>query len=561
MSRPIHLLDLVSREKLERILDVFTKVAGVASIITYADGHPITRPHHFTPFCLNYCRSTQRGRSKCYESDRHGGMESARLKAPYIYRCLNSGLIDCAAPVTVEGHHLATILAGQVLEEPIDAQTAIERAKAIGIEDLDGYVFELGRVPIMSRQRLLDIVNLMSEITGTINELALQKHIAQKRSQRYLNRLIDSVSDCIISTNADNTMSMVNQAGAMMFGYQKEQMIGQSIHMLLADEQSRATYRKNVESRLSLSWRADLTAVRADGSTFPVHVSFSAISDKNEKSAGYVGVIRDVSEERKLERMKEDLISMITHDLRNPVLSLERALQVIANGTLGSLNDNQKKLIELALATSHQLFGMVSDILDIYRNENGEFVLRRMPIAIQRVIEESLEQVGFLAREKSLALQFHAPPIPLEVSVDQNRIRRACVNLLDNAIKYSPEGGHIRIRLEVRGSGENISERFPADSLDMPGRDAGKDLLLVSIEDEGIGIPEIYHQCIFDKYFTVKFSKAAYREGMGLGLTFCKQVIEAHGGRIWVESPVSIGPEGLAGGCRFYFTLPLSCNQ
>ncbi|MBU1183578.1 MAG: PocR ligand-binding domain-containing protein [Proteobacteria bacterium] len=177
MSSPIQLqlLDLVNKEKLERILRVFTEVTGVASIIANVDGHPITKPHNFTPFCLNFCRSTDRGKSKCHESDRHGGLESARSRKPYIYNCLNAGLIDCAAPVIVAGYHLATILAGQVLEEPIAAEAAIERAKAIEITDIDDYLQTLEKVPLMTRERLLAVVNLMSEITQTISELALQK--------------------------------------------------------------------------------------------------------------------------------------------------------------------------------------------------------------------------------------------------------------------------------------------------------------------------------------------------------------------------------------------------
>jgi len=561
MSRPIHLLDLVSREKLERILHVFTEVAGIASIITYADGHPITHPHHFTPFCLHYCRSTQKGWSKCYESDRHGGMGSARLKTPYIYKCLNSGLIDCAAPVMVEGHHLATILAGQVLDEPIDRETAIERALAIGIEDLEGYLRELANVPLMSRQRLFNIVNLMSEITRTVSELALQKHIAQKRSQRYLSRLINSVSDCIISTNADNTVIMVNQAGAAMFGYQTDQMIGQSIQVLLADEQSRSTYQTNVELKLSGDWRADLTAVKADSSTFPVQVSFSALNDKNERSAGYVGVIRDVSEEKRLERMKEDLIGMITHDLRNPVLSLERVLQLLVNGSLGPLNDTQKKVMELALVTSHQLYGMVSDILDIYRSENGKFVLRPAPATIQQILGDSLKQVEFSANEKRLALLYEPPSLPLQITIDQTRMRRTCINLLDNAIKHSPEGGRITVSVQLMRNGESCSRPPLTKAPGATEIQAGQHVLLVGIEDEGIGIPEIYHQCIFDKYFTIKSNEGTSRDGVGLGLAFCKLVIEAHGGQLWVESPLADSELASRPGCLFHFTLPVDCRE
>ena len=563
MSRPINLLDLVSKEKLERILQVFTEVAEVASIITYADGHPITEPHRFTSFCLNYCRATATGRSKCFESDRYGGSESARLREPFSYPCLNSGLSDCAAPVIVNGQHLATVLCGQILEKRIDTEVAIQRAEEIGIEDVDGYLRELAKVPLMSRARLLNIANLMSEITVTISELAIQKHISQQNSQRYLCRLINSASDCIISTDADNMVTMINQAGAAMFGYQMNQMIGQPIKQLLADERSRPTYLKDAASRSSGHWRAYLSAIKADGSIFPVQVSFSALHDEHERKAGYVGVIRDISEEKKLERMKEDLIGMITHDLRNPVLSLERALQIVVGGTLGPLSTDQKNVLELALLTSHQLYGMVSDILDIYRNENGKFILRYTEVVIQRVVEESLKQVESLTREKRITLKVETPSAPIEVAADDGRIRRTCINLLDNAIKYSPEGGSIYIRIQAQMNGEQYQgESSPVPPRESPFICVGQQgRIIVSVEDEGIGISEAYHQCIFDKYFTLKTSEVSSREGVGLGLAFCKLAIEAHGGQIWVESPAIDGAKGLKRGCRFYFTLPFYSGE
>jgi signal transduction histidine kinase len=261
--------------------------------------------------------------------------------------------------------------------------------------------------------------------------------------------------------------------------------------------------------------------------------------------------------------MKEDLLSMITHDLRNPVLSLERALRIVVGGTLGPLNSDQKNVMELAMLTSRQLYGMVSDILDIYRNENGKFVLRRTKMAIHSVVEDSLKQMELLTREKHITLEVEARSRSLEVLMDEGRIRRTCVNLLDNAIKYSPEDGRIAIRIQKQKSGPYQGGRFAAAGVrEAPFKDAGpKGRVLVSVEDEGAGIPEAYHQCIFDKYFTLKTSGAASREGVGLGLAFCRLAIEAHGGQIWVESPVMDKARGVRSGCRFCFTLPLNGSE
>ncbi len=560
MSSPtqLKLLDLVNKKKLERILGVFTEVTGVASIIADIDGRPITEPHNFTPFCLNFCRSTDRGKSKCHESDRHGGLESARSREPYIYNCLNAGLIDCAAPVIVEGYHLATILAGQVLEEPIAAEAAIEQAKAIGITDVEDYLQALEKVPLMTRERLLSVVNLMSEITHTISELAWQKDLLHKHSQHYLSRLINSVSDCILSTNADGRITILNQAGVKMFGYETEELIGESIRKLFTEDDSKIPQRKNLDSRLSFNRRGELTAISSEGQTFPVQVSFSTIDDAGQQNNGYVWVIRDISEEKRLERMKEDVVNMITHDMRNPIISLQNVLQLIVNGTVGDLNLKQRNVMEFALATCHQLSGMVSDILDIYRIESGKFALHWTPVFIDQIILESFSQLDLFAKEKRISMQFQPPLLPLKLLGDQKRLRRALVNLLENAIKYSPEDGVVQVEMEMRDRGWEQSGKFETISPDLASVKAEQDCLMLTFTDHGIGIPAEYHQCIFDKYFTIKSDSERRREGIGLGLAFCKQVIEAHGGNIWVESPVLIDAAGHRRGCCFYVTLPVN---
>ncbi len=559
MSRTIQLqlLDLVNKEKLERIIQVFTEVTGVASIIANVNGHPIGKPHNFTPFCLNYCRSTDNGRARCQESDRHGGLESARSKKPYIYNCLNGGLIDCAVPVIVEGYHLATILAGQVLERPIADEVALEKAEAIGITDTAGYLKELAKVPLMTRERLLTVVNLMSELTQTISELALQKYLLHKHSQHYLSRLIDSVSDCIVSTNADNRITIVNQPGAKMFGYEAEQLVGESVRKLFADDDTKVTFWRNADSRLSFNRRGELTATCADGRTFPVQVSLSAINDADEQNSGHVMVIRDVSEEKKLERMKEDLVGMITHDMRNPVLSLQKVLKLVVDGTLGPLNSKQKNVMELAVATCHQLFGMVSDILDIYRNESGKFVLYCTPVRIDQIVLDSINQLDLFAKEKRISIEFRQPPAPLKVLGDQKRLVRTLVNLLENAIKYGPESSVVHVEAGMLNGDRGYPAGCGTVAQGASASQMKQDFVMLTFTDTGLGIPAEYHQCIFDKYFTIRSDKQTRGDGVGLGLAFCKQVVEAHGGNIWVESPVSCDAESSRRGCRFHLTLPV----
>jgi len=286
MNKSIHLLHLIDREKLEKILSIFTEVTGVASIITEVDGRPITKPHNFRELCLKYSRATEKGRAKCYDSDSYGGRETARRKECLIYECLNAGLLDCGAPIIVEGYHLANILCGQVLEKPISKEQAIRRARSIDIEDIDGYLDALAKIPIMSRERLRAIVNLMEMITQTISELALQKYLLQINSRRYLNKLINSVTDCIIATDADKAISMINESGAAMFGRESNSLIGQSITTLLANNGTEKTVFETMHFKMQRSIRSEVMAVTADKKTFPVHVSLSELSTNDEEEAG-----------------------------------------------------------------------------------------------------------------------------------------------------------------------------------------------------------------------------------------------------------------------------------
>ncbi|MBI4776002.1 MAG: PocR ligand-binding domain-containing protein [Deltaproteobacteria bacterium] len=556
MHQPIQLLDLIDKEKLNRLLEVFTGVTGVASIIAHPDGTPTTEPHNFTRFCSNFCRSTPMGRSLCHKSDRHGGIVSARTRKPHIYNCLNAGLIDCAAPIIVEQYHLGTILCGQVLEKPMLAEVAAQRALRIGITDVDSYLAELENVPIMSRKLLLAIVKLMSEITQTISELALQKYLSHKDSQRYLTRLIDSVSDCIISTNEYSTISMVNEAGARMFGQETSELLNRPILDLFADSVSKKTYVDNVDVAPSNNWRAEMTARKAGGQTFPVQVSMSKVCTVDKENSGYVGVIRDISEEKRIDRMKDDLIGMLTHDMRNPVLSIQKAVQLLVNGPLGALNERQLEVLRLVLATSHQLYGMASDLLDIYREENGQFLLHRSVIDLADVIKESINHLKMMARDKKISIRFGPYEEPIHVWGDPNRLLRTLGNLLDNAIKHSPDRGTITIDVHrLNGNPQRpVNCKVPDQLADRLPSDAP--YWVTSVSDEGIGIPEQYHSCIFDKFFSIKSKDHNGRKGVGLGLSFCKQVIEAHDGFIWLDSPISKDKYGKPGGCRFSFGVP-----
>ena len=549
----IHLLDLISRDTLDEILYHFTQATGVASIITEVNGKPITKPQNFTSLCCKYCRSTAEGIKRCYNSDSFGGQESARQKKFVIYNCLNAGLLDSAFPIIIDDMHLANVLMGQVLEKPMEESVAIQKATEIGVKDIEGYLNELQSVPIVDKDQLKKIAGLMAVVTRTISELALQKYISYRRSRRYLNKLVNSVSDGIIATDGNFIITKVNEAGAVMFGIDKFEIIGNSLSTLFFDPSAINAFHKKVDLGEAESGRFGLIAVDSEQRNFPVQLALSGIRSERE-TEGFVAVVRDITEEKKVEKMREDLVGMLTHDMGNPIISIQKALQILVDQILGDLNVTQMEMLRLALGTGNQLLGLVSDFLDIYRSENGQFLLRKELLSMESVLMKSIEQVQLFAMEKKIGISFTPCEELKKFNGDRTRLLRTCVNLIDNAIKYSPESSQIeiclkKVRLSEKNTPRHIVKRLRQD---IP-------YCLVSITDYGSGIPEKHQKDVFDKFFRIKSEDGILkgRKGTGLGLSYCRLVVYAHNGYIWVVSPLKGQDDTYDTGCTFNFLLPL----
>lgn len=247
---------------------------------------------------------------------------------------------------------------------------------------------------------------------------------------------------------------------------------------------------------------------------------------------------RDVTEIHKVEQIKNDLMKMLTHDIRNPLLAITQTLDNCLK------TDISHSLIEETRDNCELLLNMIDDVLDIYRHENDKFVISKREVDLLRVIKASIKLVDTLMKDKNIRIDLHLPKSLLSLIADENRLIRVIINLLENAIMYSPGNG--KISIDARYERNRIADRRKRSFNLLPH-------IKVSITDEGIGIPSEEIERIFERYYRVERKENGWGMGLGLGLTFCKQTIEAHGGRIWAESPVSKGR-----GSRFVFTLPLS---
>jgi signal transduction histidine kinase len=231
---------------------------------------------------------------------------------------------------------------------------------------------------------------------------------------------------------------------------------------------------------------------------------------------------------RELEKLRDDLTRMIVHDLRTPLTGIISGIGTARMS--GPLNAIQQECLEIAASDGQTLLGMINDMLDISKLEDGSLRPERRPLAAANLVERAAHLVALLARDKGVSLVRDLAPDMPPLAADEEQLRRTLVNLLGNAIEFTPAGGTICVSARLAEGGAAV---------------------LLSVSDTGEGIPTEAFGKIFEKFGQVESRRHGRKMSTGLGLTFCKMVVEAHGGRIWVESEIGKGS-------TFYFTLPVA---
>lgn len=229
---------------------------------------------------------------------------------------------------------------------------------------------------------------------------------------------------------------------------------------------------------------------------------------------------------KRSEQVRQAFTELMVHDLRNPLTVLLGVLDLILMLLGGSFTEDQRRLVENARRSGHLMLGLISDMLDLAKMEAGQLQLKPQPVDLQTLVRESAEQVRVYAEREELTLEIELADAMPRLEADRQLVERVLANLLSNAIKHTSSGGRI-----------NVTTRL----------DHG--YAMVRVSDTGEGIPPEQIDRIFEKFGQVD-QKGFQRQGTGLGLTFCKMAVEAHEGKIWVESTLGVGSV-------FIFTLPL----
>jgi len=361
---------------------------------------------------------------------------------------------------------------------------------------------------------------------------------AVRRSSDEMRAIINAVADGMVLVGPKGEFLQVNRAAQRLLNAPEDDFIGRNAIRYLAGSyhgqrelsyplDALRTLLRNLRTQPAEVTRQSYRISLTDG---PRDIEETAIPVFNETGEiiSRLFILHDATQAKELERFKEDLFETVVHDLRSPlgsvITSLHMAQDYAEEGDLNTV----KRVLPSTLMLSNDLLALVNTILDVRKLENGKLTLDRELIALAFPVERAIRIVEAPAQEAEIQLLDLLPLDLPPISIDASKLRRVFVNLLDNAIKFTPDRGQVRITAAL-----------------------SPDLVTVSVTDTGPGIPTEYRDKVFEMFTTVpKQLSAGRRRGTGIGLTFCRLVVEAHGGHIWVDD----GPEG---GAAIRFTLPL----
>ena len=257
---------------------------------------------------------------------------------------------------------------------------------------------------------------------------------------------------------------------------------------------------------------------KLSGTEIPVEINFAAISSEDD-APRYVGVIRDVSKQKETERLRDDFIATLTHDLRTPLLAAIQTLKFFLDGSLGPVEEKQEVLLSTMLQSNEDLLGLVNALLEVYRFDSGKLTLCKTVFPVKSLIVQCYEELKPLADRKNIEFNLICDiEDNLEIIADKSEIKRVIINLCGNAVNYTNKNGKIEIFAKAQ-SGDFI----------------------FSVSDNGNGIPQEDIPKLFNR-----FSQGTARKrstGTGLGLYLSRQIVEAHGGKIWLDSKLNKGSE------------------
>jgi PAS domain S-box-containing protein len=413
-------------------------------------------------------------------------------------------------------------------------------------------VISLAMVPIVSKQRAMGfiavgskkfhkftkrevrlLVAFSSQLGSALENAQLYDEVNKEKA--YIENLVDNAGDAIISTDVEDRILTWNHGAEVIFGYSKEETVGQSLTILLSSH--RAGELDEIRDKVRLTGvirNLEVRRIRKDGIIIEASLAVSPIRDKDDNVIGFLHLARDVTEKKRyeqrlkeLDKMKSAFVSNVSHELRTPLTAIKASADNMLDRLIGDLNGKQVGYLTRIKSNSDRLARLINDLLDLSTIEAGKIDLRPTKLSLVTLVKEAAESLRPVATEKLINLTVMSADPGVIAWADRDKVIQVLMNLIGNALKFTPTRGKVTIAVAKDSAA----------------------WMQISVTDTGPGIPAEEVNKVFGRFYQIGQAGTQKTQGTGLGLAISKALVEMHGGKIWVESEAGKGS-------TFSFTLP-----
>jgi two-component system phosphate regulon sensor histidine kinase PhoR len=364
------------------------------------------------------------------------------------------------------------------------------------------------RVLVRSEDEIGQLGRAFNELSETLEEL----FDAISDRERKLDAILSSMSDGVLAVNMQRKVILANRAVADMFNVDELSIIGKN--------QFEATRNTNLSKLLDDTIDSGESIVREmrvrPGSERTIAVTSSPLTNQDRTPLGAVAVLRDVTDLRHLEQMRQEFVANVSHELRTPLTSIKGFVETLL---AGNLDDRAltERFLKIISGETDRMIALINDLLDLSRIESGKQPLKLGPVDIKEIFDDTIMILQSNADAKNMTVQ-NLIYDPVIVEGDEKLLKQVAINLVDNAIKYTPEGGTVTV-----------------EAIKSP------DEVEIIVSDNGVGIPAQHLDRVFERFYRVDKGRARNMGGTGLGLAIVKHIVDKHKGSICAESRVGKG--------------------
>lgn len=419
------------------------------------------------------------------------------------------------------------LITGTVIALVITAVLAVFIAQTITrpISEMKRQAREMARGNFAKKVKIYsnDEIGQLAETFNHLSKKLQEEQIKTESEKRKLSSILTYMTDGVVSTDRRGRVILINEAAESMLGVSRDSVISQPIISVLGLE-GEYTFRDLLKEESSI-----ILDFSTEEKSFILRANISVIQKETGIMNGLIVVLHDITEQEKIEAERREFVANVSHELRTPLTTMRSYVEALLEG---ALNDTKiaPKFLKVIQNETERMIRLVSDLLQLSKMDRKEYDLKLETVNLVDFMNGIIDRFE-MTKDKSIVFVRRFPKRPVYVEIDQDKITQVVDNIIFNALKYSPNGGQVTFRINIY-----------------------IDYVEVRISDQGVGIAKENLQTIFNRFYRVDKARSRNQGGTGLGLAIAKEMIKAHGGKIWATSSKGKGT-------TIHFTLPHQRNQ